>query len=1291
MAKASRAEQLLDLKLAKKRLEEYKSAGAIQPGMFSVLEEVIKQAPFEKAPGSEWIKYVKPGRVVTRGGVSFPLKQSEFDIMGMEDVPDEPYSLAWQLSSKDMYTKDEVLDFVRSERPHFAVRVGKQEFNPITGGFYTPPEPEVLPKQWLQAGAAGTITPKGTYADLGRIEVRPTSHGQVDVAGGSKQSHRSPGSTYEESITAMPGVVHYPQGHYAPDVVVWSRSSTHPQPNYRVRLVEEIQSDVHRKANEKLYIDDQTHKIYLRDEIPADYLDDAGEPIIGAGDLRVEKRGYSTGMSEMDVEDWQDELTPLVKKLEQHKRREFLRGTDLEHVVQDRIYTPQQLLEAQVRRDELRHLIAREEMKVTDAPFKSPQEYGAVELRKQLMNAVDNDDDYLALIQSKDLIERTGPGFPVGKRQRGFELKYDKVYLRELEKLARRYKAEIEEVEIQVGIGDDVRPQIMGMDDFNTIDELTEWINIGIEESIDKETAMLNAMQYSEFASQMQEMITKQEHLPKNMANSLIRKIKADADKLAERINQRWDHASSGDPEGIYKWEEFVSTLQGTIHRDMDKLWERYLQHMGTAGKRTKKFPAIKLTPEVKELIREIGVPLAKVEDQQPGEPDVVMAALGGLVRKYKLGGEVITDEKRREIEERRAVRAEKEAQENAELAARWEEGDVAEDSGLIKYLKSITRSLAGAVPGIAPETRQWLSDTMRYLPSGLASQWQSLDPETGEASFVVPIAPLPPEVLHYGGMSPEEYEEANKVIAAHNAKFRPNIIDETKMIPGLPGMFFPETFGEPPQFAVEAMERSADVARQIEEELEIPPPSGFIQGATQGMGIMLGQVPVPGAALRGMAGDVAARVAGPTATALALTAPKSLTTAAKAVTLPPRAAMEFFNPFVDPKMASYMMGAGFGGTLLAGAEMLGGESELEPSPETFEQEQQIRRNKARVTDEWAGLETFENRMDVIADPQVGNVVWYWLSQEDKDAFVEEVYNRGLMTEDEYEAYQAEEPEGYARGGYIKKLIKLRNGIIDAEELFERQRRIARGEDVEDIEPDPSREQIIQREPEEGEEIIQLTEKGTRIYKDDLEEIVRLHQEGKLELDDPWEGETDVFDPENIRTVETEHLPPTPEFLEWLEDFQQRLAARETQKNALIEQMNFKYEPGDIVQGTLYRHEILFKDVDKEGRPMYRVKNLDEGGEYDLREEGIRGRFGDIEEYIPDEDIVSYLEELEAQASLEFEQFAGPNRGVTLFEEPIGEGIWEGFVELDDGTYKIEYDVNEADPRNRFEMIEDED
>jgi hypothetical protein len=756
---------------------------------------------------------------------------------------------------------------------------------------------------------------------------------------------------------------------------------------------------------------------------------------------------------------------------------------------------------------------------------------------------------------------------------------------------------------------------------------------------------------------------------------------------MSEKINILWEGAASGDQDGVFKWMTELQPLEGKIANDMEKLYERYLRHLGTAGTRNKTFPAIKLTPEVKDLIREIGVPLAKNEDPKEGEPEMVMAALGGLVRRYERGGPVrmteeeLTPEEWKEfhsnVEAQRAAYDEEKAQKNAKLAARWEEGDVREDSGLIKYLKSITRSLAGAVPGIGPDTRQWISDTMRHVPSGIASQWQSLDPETGEASFVVPISQLPPEVLHYGGMDREEYDEANAVIAAHNAKFRPNIIDETKMIPGIPGMFWPETFGEPPQYAVEAMERSEEVQKQILEEMEIGRPEGFIQGASQGLGIMLGQVPVPGAALKGIAGDVAARAAGPTATALALTIPKGVKTAAKAVTLPPRAAMEFFNPFVTPRWSSYMMGAGFGGTLAKGAELLGGE-EGEPSPETFEQEQIIRQNKARVTDEWAGLESFENRMDVVSDPQVGNVIWYWLSDEDKNAFVEEVHTRGLMSDEEYQDYMDRKPESFSKGGYIKKLIKLRKGVIDAEDLFADVRRRIREEGP--------REKILERDPGEGdiEEIRQLVEEG-RMDLGDLdegEEIIELTDKGRELLDDP-------YDPDTIKTVSTEHLPPTPEFLDWLEDFGKRLDEKIALREAKVAEMDFKYEPGDTVMGTLYRHEILFKDVDKKGRPTYRVRNLDEGGEYDLREEGIMGKFEGPKEVIP----TRQMDEMAADAASDFEEFTGfYPEDLELLGEPIGEGMWEVKVTMADGEYRFVYDINESDPRDRFfEMVRDDD
>jgi hypothetical protein len=199
---------------------------------------------------------------------------------------------------------------------------------------------------------------------------------------------------------------------------------------------------------------------------------------------------------------------------------------------------------------------------------------------------------------------------------------------------------------------------------------------------------------------------------------------------------------------------------------------------------------------------------------------------------------------------------------------------------------------------------------------------------------------------------------------------------------------------------------------------------------------------------------------------------------------------------------------------------------------------------------------------------------------------------------------------------------------------------------------------------------------------DEGEEIIELTDKGRELLDDP-------YDPDTIKTVSTEHLPPTPEFLDWLEDFGKRLDEKIALREAKVAEMDFKYEPGDTVMGTLYRHEILFKDVDKKGRPTYRVRNLDEGGEYDLREEGIMGKFEGPKEVIP----TRQMDEMAADAASDFEEFTGfYPEDLELLGEPIGEGMWEVKVTMADGEYRFVYDINESDPRDRFfEMVRDDD
>ena len=1113
MAKATLVRSALDA------LREYEHSGAPQPGMFSVLDEAIQAAPFETAPGSEWVNYLQPGRMIEREGVQFPLRKSE--LISLDSEIQE--GLGDFIGGKHKYTKEEMLELIREERPQFSISVSKQQLNPVTGKLYDVKGPEILPENWLEMGRAD-VDEVGAFTSLGqRIDVANTRWGQNEPTGGSRYSHHSPGSVYEESVTRMPGVIDF-SSHYGNDALSWSRTSTHNAPAGRVRLVEEIQTDLHQKARKPIWVNKRTGAVYDREYTAKQDPD--------YEDLVKEKRGYMEVWDEMDIDEWKADAAKLREDLNDIRGPERLE-------VMDRI----KVLEGE---------IARGEMRVSDAPFKTPQEYSALELRKQLLNAVNDDADYLALTTSEDQFARYGGG---EARRAGMEATYDQIYWGELRKLARRYKIPITEVEVPVGTGRDIRPQILRDMDWEEPAELIEDVTLNIDEATDMRSAVAEVDKYRFFADQIQELLAQE---GRSLGSVNYKYLIRDIEDLQSAIGQNWDDAAEDLAGGVDNYINVVDPRKAKVEERLLEYYQKYIKEYGHLGSSNKTFPAIELTPEVKELIDTIGVPMAQAEGQKEGE-QVVHAALGGLIRKYYEGGPVhslqaedegidieAARESYRKSELRKAQDEAEDKKKDAELRRRWEEGDTKSGNVGLDYLKAISRSLAGAVPFIDDSSRQWLSDTMNYVPVGAGSMLQSLqDDGTAEMLLPIPLEQPSPFMSEEQLMSMIEY---NKMAREHNARINPNIIDDTKAIAALPGMFFPDTFGSP-EWADEAMMRSEQVTQDVRDDFGVPRPEGFIQGAAEGLGMMMAQVPVPGS--QGKTG------ATKLFNALGKATSPGVATTAKVATFPARAAVEFFNPTIRPGIGNYLMGAGFAGALNKGADVLGGDEE-EGAEQLSEQELKYREY---ATDTWTSLD-FDGKMDLLADPQVGDAAWFYLDPGEKALFMEHLKEQGYAIEEEGMEEDEAETE-WAKGGYVKRLAKLKkmkDGVIDASDVFEQKM-------LDDA----------------------IEEAGLGDLADEPNNIIGLYDDIKVES--------------------TEYLPPTPEFQKWLDQFQRQLDEKNAARDVQMAATDFRFKEGDIVMGDKFRHEIIFKDVDKNGEPFYRVRNLDQDAEYDLPESAISGRF----------------------------------------------------------------------------------
>jgi hypothetical protein len=187
---------------------------------------------------------------------------------------------------------------------------------------------------------------------------------------------------------------------------------------------------------------------------------------------------------------------------------------------------------------------------------------------------------------------------------------------------------------------------------------------------------------------------------------------------------------------------------------------------------------------------------------------------------------------------------------------------------------------------------------------AGLQSQIYSRDPDTGE--------------LYLGGWQAlkddwqaMKNERAGKIgenkPPTPRRKGHPGIVDETLSLPTL-GTLAPGVSEDSiPDWAFEAADKADLMHKTANHDAGLPPAQGFAQNAAEGVGTMLGQLPIPMARLRALKA----------APEIAESAPKLIQGAKKTLGSLP----EWFSPTVDPSVANYVSGAGAGGALGAYAD----------------------------------------------------------------------------------------------------------------------------------------------------------------------------------------------------------------------------------------------------------------------------------------------------------------------------------------------------------------------------------
>lgn len=535
------------------------AAKAPREGFFSVLDELIGQLPEGRALSVDELRQrLKPGRTLERGGIKFPLKQAELDYA-------LPELSQWSPELR-IESRDRLRDFVRKRRPEFVAR------DPIDDPTHT-------------------------------------DYSQYSTKGPERFD-------YFESVTDSPDFGEH-STHFTDNTLSFSRGTRHELPGGWVdrngqnhsggvlRLIDEIQNDRANDARRKI-------KDSVGDEILAKHF-------LSPEELDDYWRIYGTARNRRTPQ-MIDRLKELDDKLDaagsarigwrtpeqQARYNELmeLRGQRKPPFNYVRTYGDD-TQELPPEENELSVLAAT----VPDAPFKTPQEYGRFEIKKQILDALDADDEYLGITPA------SGPAswFPgTGAK----DTTYDKIYPGELRKIAQQYGAPFENVDVPVTVYEPLGlPSLEGTD----IEDFTrrhEWRH---------ERHVIN-----DYRSAVNDLINAG-HISADEIewfNKMDTEIRALIDA---------DDADSVDP-------AIADKLFVAVQEYADKLRAAYTRAANeTAGagvRAVRSVPSMRLTPEVKDRISKIGLPLFTVAGAsllapgQEGEEEMPAYAGGGVVRK---------------------------------------------------------------------------------------------------------------------------------------------------------------------------------------------------------------------------------------------------------------------------------------------------------------------------------------------------------------------------------------------------------------------------------------------------------------------------------------------------------------------------------------------------------------------------------------------------------------------------------------------------------------------------------
>lgn len=522
LAGGGKVKSVRDLQAA---LDLFKENKLPQKGFFSTLDELVATAPQESMPAYQWAKYLAPGRKLNRDGTEFPLKQEELNYTKMGELA--------QAAPDRSLSKEELRKILRANRPDIGISTYVTDSD--LGGFDDP-------KSLDYRARRGMRTPgrEDPHIDEAQYDEEGLRHAGI------------PGS-YEESVTVSPDVGDF-SSHFSPQDISWSRTTRHQLPEGNaetLRLIEEIQSDRHSAAAER-----KTRPI-LGGSMAATGDPDGPRQVLGHERL-PERVGYRTPEQDKELSD----RTPAYNASSPNRRN----------------WTDEQAANSR-RLDELRAI-------PPDAPFKDPRDYATLETRKQLLNAVADNDRFLGLTRGADQVQRYSQGMD-SRRTAGMEKMYDELYPSVLKKEAGRYGAEMRDVEVPTISHADTRPSSFVEGGAETFEDFIEGLN-DYEDGTD-------------IADRMRDLLSDYEQ---GLVNDPY--AKNHFGKALRQIHKVGGFGEKTDSDEFQKaYSDAAATLY-TIHG----FWNA--KNHNTPTSVAKSFPAAEITPEVADRIRRIGVPIFK-------------------------------------------------------------------------------------------------------------------------------------------------------------------------------------------------------------------------------------------------------------------------------------------------------------------------------------------------------------------------------------------------------------------------------------------------------------------------------------------------------------------------------------------------------------------------------------------------------------------------------------------------------------------------------------------------------